>query len=368
MNNVPGKADGLSLVEVMISLTMGTIVLIGVINLFSANSETYSLLQAQSRMQESARFALSYLSRDIQKAGYKGCYSSGPVLFTMANANTIPYEFDIRSGIQGYDGQAATWLPAITPLNATYIAGRAINTGTIVATTDVLTIRYASAVEAGLNAVMALSSDNIIVTIPPAGMEISAVTNDLALIYDCEKSTLFEVTAITEAVGLATVSHAIEADIPGQPRNSFAGLAATNSFGIDASVAAIDTITYFIAPGVGINNEGNTPLALWRKVRTAMPVEMVEGVENLQLLFGEDTDADLVPNLYTTASSVTDFNNVVTVRISLTVNSIDSVGASVPPSLGCLGSGGFQDCISGEVFDGLMRRTFTKTVQLRNKG
>ena len=97
-----------------------------------------------------------------------------------------------------------------------------------------------------------------------------------------------------------------------------------------------------------------------------MPVEMVEGVENLQLLFGEDTDTDLVPNLYTTASSVTDFNNVVTVRISLTVNSIDSVGASVPPSLGCLGAGGFQDCISGEVFDGLMRRTFTKTVQLRN--
>ena len=363
MNRGLGKTDGLSLVEVMISLTMGTIVLMGVINLFSANSETYNLLQGQSRMQESARFALSYLSRDIQKAGYKGCFSLGPPpLFTMLLPTDIPYEFNMLTDIQAYEGQPAGWLPAIAPLNATYVAGRAINTLTIVATTDVLTVRSASAVEAALSVAMPLSTSNPIVTIPPAGMEISAATDDLALIYDCNNATLFEVTAINQAAGLATIAHAVEATIPGQPRNSFAGLTATDPFGTDASVAAIDTITYFIAPGAGINNEGNTPLALWRKVRTAAPVEMVEGVENLQLLFGEDTDADFVPNLYTTANLVANFNNVVTVRISLTVNSINSVGASVPPSLGC----GIQDCISGEVFDGLMRRTFTKTVQLRN--
>ncbi len=362
MNNVPGKADGLSLVEVMISLTMGTIVLMGVINLFSANSETYNLLQGQSRMQESARFALSYLSKDIQKAGYRGCFSRGPLLVTMDLPAVIPYEFNMITRIQAYDGQAAGWAPAITPLNATYVAGRAINTLTIVATTDVLTVRSASAVEAALSVAMPLSTSNPVVTIPPTGMEIDAATDDLALIYDCNNATLFEVTAINVAAGLATIAHAVEATIPGQPRNSFAGLTATGSFGTDASVAAIDTITYFIAPGAGINNEGNTPLALWRKVRTAAPVEMVEGVENLQLLFGVDTDADFVPNLYTTANLVANFNNVVTVRISLTVNSINSVGASVPPSLGC----GIQDCIAGQVFDGLMRRTFTKTVQLRN--
>ncbi|HIG42707.1 MAG TPA: hypothetical protein EYQ14_19500, partial [Gammaproteobacteria bacterium] len=166
MNNVPGKADGLSLVEVMISLTMGTIVLMGVINLFSANSETYNLLQGQSRMQESARFALSYLSKDIQKAGYRGCFSRGPLLVTMDLPAVIPYEFDMRTRIQAYDGQAAGWAPAITPLNATYVAGRAINTLTIVATTDVLTVRSASAVEAALSVAMPLSTSNPVVTIP----------------------------------------------------------------------------------------------------------------------------------------------------------------------------------------------------------
>ena len=361
------RIAGMSLVEVMISLTMGTIILIGVINLFSANSETYSLVQGQSRMQESARFAMGYLSKDIQKAGFRGCFTTNNVfLFTMYRGNDIPYEFDLRTGIQAYDGQAAGWLPAIAPLVPAYVAQTGINTAAIVATTDILTVRAASEVEAILSAPMALSSDPIVVTIPLSGLGFSDITDDLALIHDCEKSTMFEVTSIAVAGGQATIGHVIEADLAGQPRNSFAALAVNNSFNTDASVSAIDTITYFIAPGAGTNNEGKPPLALWRKMRTSAPVEMVEGVEDMQLLFGVDSDNDTIPNQYTTANLVADFNTVITVRISLTVNSIDTVGATQAPSLGCLGSGGLQDCISGQAYDGLLRRTFTSTVQLRN--
>lgn len=368
MNKLTNKMVGMSLVEVMISLTMGTVIIIGVINLFSANSETYNLIQGQSRMQESARFALSYLSKDIQKAGFKGCYTiNDEFLFTMYSGDDIPYEYDLRTGIEAYDGLAVGWLPATTRLQTTYVVGNAIDTAAIVATTDILTVRAASEVEARLSAAMVLSSDDIVVTIPSVGLEFSEITNDLALIYDCEKSSMFEVTSIAEAGGEATIGHDVEADLPGQPRNSFLALAVDNSFDTDAIVSAIDTITYFIAPGAGTNNEGNTPLALWRKFGTSAPVEMVEGVENLQLLFGVDSDGDLIPNQYTTANLVADFDNVITVRISLTVNSIDTVDANSVPSLGCLDSGGLQDCISGQAYDGLLRRTFTSTVRLRNK-
>ncbi len=370
VNKRTHRSEGMSLVEVMISLTMGTIIIMGVINLFSANSETYSVVQGQSRMQESARFALSYLSKDIQKASYKGCYTrDDQLLFTMYSGDDIPYEYDLRTGIQAFDGQAAGlgWLPVTTPLQDTYVAGRAIDTAAIVATTDILTVRAASEVEARLSQPMLLSSADIVVTIPSAGLEFSDSTDDLALIYDCEKSSMFEVTSIAEVGGQATIGHAVEADLPGQPRNSFLALAVNNSFSTDASVSAIDTITYFIAPGAGTNNEGNTPLALWRKFRTAAPVEMVEGVENLQLLFGVDTDGDSIPNQYTTANLVMDFDTVITVRISLTVNSIDTVGATSAPSLGCTGTGGLQDCIAGQAYDGLIRRTFTSTVRLRNR-
>ncbi|MBT7173720.1 MAG: prepilin-type N-terminal cleavage/methylation domain-containing protein, partial [Gammaproteobacteria bacterium] len=63
---------GLSLVELMISLTVGSVITAGVVQLFSANSETYGVMTGQSRMQESARFSLDFIGRDIYKAGYFG--------------------------------------------------------------------------------------------------------------------------------------------------------------------------------------------------------------------------------------------------------------------------------------------------------
>ncbi len=65
-------AKGLSLVELMISLLVGSIITAGVVQLYSANSETYRLVAGQSRMQESARFALAFIERDVHKAGNMG--------------------------------------------------------------------------------------------------------------------------------------------------------------------------------------------------------------------------------------------------------------------------------------------------------
>ena len=73
---------GFSLVELMISLALGSVVTMGVVQLFVANAETHRLLQGQSRMQESARFALDFIGRDVRKAGYRGCFSSNDDLHT----------------------------------------------------------------------------------------------------------------------------------------------------------------------------------------------------------------------------------------------------------------------------------------------
>ena len=104
---------GLSLVELMISLAVGSIITVGIVQLFSENSKTYSVMIGQSRMQESARFALDFISRDIQKAGYRGCFSNNEQLYwTILNATDLPYEFDLRNGVKGYDGQGTDfWVP-----------------------------------------------------------------------------------------------------------------------------------------------------------------------------------------------------------------------------------------------------------------
>ncbi len=60
MKRAPSQG-GLSLIEVMISMAIGSVVILGVLSLFNANTETYNALQAQTRLQEGAKL---WLERD----------------------------------------------------------------------------------------------------------------------------------------------------------------------------------------------------------------------------------------------------------------------------------------------------------------
>lgn len=64
---------GLSMVELMIALVLGTLLTLGIVQLFASNSQTYRLNEASARVQESGRMGLDILSREIRNAGYYGC-------------------------------------------------------------------------------------------------------------------------------------------------------------------------------------------------------------------------------------------------------------------------------------------------------
>jgi type IV pilus assembly protein PilW len=79
--------------------------------------------------------------------------------------------------------------------------------------------------------------------------------------------------------------------------------------------------------------------------------ELVEGVEDMQITYGEDTDNDRNANLYVDANGVTNWEKVVNVRINLTVRSaVDGITTSVT-------SAG----------DWRLRRTFNKSITIRNR-
>ena len=105
----PPLQQGLSLIEVMISMAIGSVVILGVLSLFTANTETYNALQAQTRLQEGANFGLNVIARDLQRAGYRGCYSRGDVYVTAA---TVPAAFDIRFGLSVHNGNSRRNLDA----------------------------------------------------------------------------------------------------------------------------------------------------------------------------------------------------------------------------------------------------------------
>jgi Tfp pilus assembly protein PilW len=72
---------GLSLIELMISITLGLLILAALVAVFSQNSRSFKQNDSVAEMQDSARFALDSLSRDLSMAGYLGgVYTSANIV------------------------------------------------------------------------------------------------------------------------------------------------------------------------------------------------------------------------------------------------------------------------------------------------
>lgn len=71
------RQAGLSLVELMIAITLATLLMLGVTQAFLSSKITYSRNQELSEIQESGRFALDILVSDIANTAYQGqCYKA----------------------------------------------------------------------------------------------------------------------------------------------------------------------------------------------------------------------------------------------------------------------------------------------------
>jgi Tfp pilus assembly protein PilW len=92
---------------------------------------------------------------------------------------------------------------------------------------------------------------------------------------------------------------------------------------------------------------------------------IVQGVENLQLLYGEDNTDDGVSNAtrYVTAGNVVDWNNVVSVRIGIIVDSQSVIATSNDDVIYTLF--GQTPIVAGA--DRMRRRAYTTTAVIRNR-
>ena len=343
---VPARQAGLSLIELLVAMTLGTIVTIGIVQMFTANQETYQVNIGQARMQENARFAMEFLTAPIRMAGFTGCFSEEDGLFFAVNdvGAGPPYEADFAAGaLAGHEATSAnppgTWSPALAALPAD------IDTATIAPGTDVLTVRLTDSNGLRIQEAQIQTTDQLRVREPSAENAARYAQGTLMVVSDCQKAAVFQATGTT--LGSPTRIDHVGGAAGVAPGNSTQNLSIDNTpFGEDATLHAVETQIFFVAPGAGLNNRGDNPLSLWRKFGSGAPTELVEGIEDLQVLYGVDIDQDGVPNRYRTIQTVADLSEIVTVRLSVTANSVDVVN---------------------ETGDGLLRRTFTNTIALRNR-
>lgn len=335
-NFSPRASAGLSLVELMISITLVTIILAGVVKLYGDSHRSFLTNEGVARTQEGIRYVLDHISRSAARAGYMGC--------AQFIANPDPSDPLGTSNIENL-------------VDVTTQTGRLydFDTGPVFGTnddglnnTDTLILRSARAADGIV--VESISP----VTVDGAELQSSGIDKgDVVVLSDCKNIKIFMMTNDASASGV--IEHAaVKIEDISNTRALFDGQENINQD--QESVA-----TLFPATGASVAytiNTSATAAAAGNACGAASPQscalfangqELLEGVEDLQVLYGQQSGSNV---RYRRADQVTDWQGVVSVQVTITLNSVDNAFIRQEG----VANGG----------DGRVRKTVTHVVALRN--
>ena len=338
----PRKQRGLTLVELMIAMTVGLVLLGGITSIMISSRQTYKVNEAMSRMQDSARYAFQVLSRDVRMAGYFGCIGSDTSVQNNLSTSTS-YLWNFGKAIEGYDATGAGWSPSADASIVSPLTG-----------TDIIVIR-GTAGEGSSSPIKIVNQPG---GTPPGSADLKVgagsglADGDVVMASDCLAATAFQITNFSSAGGgFDNVVHntgALGGLVPG---NAVKELGHEYTGG---ELMKVSTRAYYIR-----TNSYSHP-ALYRIVGTTPAEELVEGVENMQIQYGEDTNGDYTADVYHTAATVVDWGKVVSVRIDLLMQTVDDNIASVKQPYTYNGS-------TTTPGDRRLRQVYSTVIALRNR-
>lgn len=332
---------GLTLIEIMVAITISLLLLGGLIQIVVGNKQTYKVQDAMARVQENGRFSLHFLSKDVRMAGFMGC--SNPSGGLSVNNNVDPSEFTasgvVGAAVGGFDGANAIQGYSYTGTLSAELSAMGLtsgsNEGDLIDNTDILFIRRATSCPGGAvishnnNAATMFIEDN-----STCGIQ----QNDIVMISNCQTADIFGVTNDTTTGQANNITHAANLNISPQ---------LANGYGADSYIYLMKSEVYFI--GVGASGQ---PALFKRELRVGNMVsnELVEGVENMTVLYGEDRDNDGAADTYVDAASVLVMDNVVSLRITMGIRSLEDNIATATNN-----------------GDRRIRRTYSTTIGIRNR-
>ena len=316
------RQRGVTLVELMVALALGLLITVAMLKVYVDASRMYRFNEGLARVQENGRFALEFIRRDARVAGFWGCYSEAPLTNQISTTSNAWINVD-AGHITGTNDDGLNSADSITFRSAT-------GSGTLVNTT------------------MTAASDSVSVD------SVATIETDMAvLINDCDNGDIFQVTDISGTL----LVHAANLSKP---------------YASGSRVYQAQQSTFCIAPGADPSQPS------LRRLTNPTPGqscasngdELIEGVENMQILYGEDTDADSdgangdgTANRYVpigTASLYID--RVVSVRLSLLARSLNNNLTTEPSPYTFNGT-----AVTPGATDKYLRKVFTTTITLRNK-
>ncbi len=342
-----GRQAGFTVVELMVAMVISLLLLGGVVTVFTGSKRTYERLERLSRTQESGRFALDAIVRDIRSAGYMGCSRPSTWANTLNTPTSLAWNF--AEPIRGYDYQSGTtWSPGL-PTGLTNIAGTPLNGS------DALVLRVpmptATSATLRLTDKMTAQTGTLQIATVPSGVTPALNVDDVVMLADCHARAVFQITAYNPSTGVIDHAQDVSGQTPGNASNDLG-----HAFEANSQIVPVRTVAYYIGTSAGRTG-------LWRVAGSGAPEELVEGVERMELRFGVDTSgADRIADSYTTAGSVGDWGNVISVSIALLVRSPDEYGTERDTRTYNL-----LDKTYTAPSDRFVRQVFVTTATLRNR-
>jgi type IV pilus assembly protein PilW len=273
------RANGFSLIELMVSMALGLMLVAMLGTIFANTSGARAELQRSSQMVDNGRYAVDLLTEDLQIAGFFGELNVGALALPAALpdlCSTAPVDWAAAMPVhvQGYDEGANP--PTCMP-------------NSVVANTDILAVRRGRTCVAGT-----------------AGCEAIVASQLYLQVGLCDALTNSFVVGIAGDIAWPLLTKDC-VTIAGRRRYVGHIYFVSTDNGSGVSIPTLKRLEF--------NGAGYTEVAL------------VEGIERLQIEYGMDTDGDGSPDTYTAdpttyapagcavCSAPANWSNVVTVKL-----------------------------------------------------
>jgi type IV pilus assembly protein PilW len=340
------RSAGFSMPELLVSVTMGLLIVVGMVTLFFHNSRAQAEIERANRQIESGRDAIDMLSGDLRNAGFYGEFD--PTLLTVPAAVPDPCAATLAA------------LKAMLPL-------------------------HVQGVDAGETMPSCVSDVR-----PGTGLVVvrhtrACITGDPNCSANDPTGPLFQASLCGNASELGSANPAdwygLDVDAAQLTRHQ-RDCGTTAGTGTLAVTRRYQTHVYFVAnndlPGDGIPTLKRAELRYQDSQLKFVPVPLVEGIENLQFEYGIDTHGDGTVGLYTSAPAsangcaqpacgASNWRNVVAVRVHVLARSPSTTPGYVDAKTYGLGTGADGSArTAGPYNDGYKRHVFQTLVTLAN--
>ena len=343
----PRKQAGLSLVELMVALVLGALLTVGIVQIFTSNSQSFRINTSEARVQETGRIAIDMMARAIRNAGYFGCFPVNPI----AN-NLDSTDDDYSPGLHefNYDG---------------LVSDNGSRPGNALANTDHLRL---SGVRGGSGVVATADVTSTVFTVDRQG---GLGEGDIVMISDCENGDIFELESIEDNGTNFTITAVQQNNADDRPGNDFSLNAPAGCPVGDDCFASVYpqgvrikqpyTETYYVGTGASgapaLFVDGGGP-----------DVEIAENVVDLDFLYGESATPGGPVQNWRDANAVGDWGNVGAVQTSILIRSeednvlTDAMQYCFPGWLDCTSAGNLTTANDRRLY-----RVYTLTTAIRNR-